>query len=53
MTNGVENIGIDGDADQEAVFYNLNGVRMPDANNLQPGIYVKVVGKTASKVVIR
>lgn len=52
MTNRLENVAVD-DTDATPVYYNLNGVRMPDGDNLIPGIYVKVVGKTATKVVIR
>lgn len=52
VTTGVENIAADADNDGEAVYYNLNGVRV-DGNNMPAGIYVKVVGKTATKVVVK
>ncbi len=35
-----------------AVFYNLQGVQVP-ASNLTPGIYVKVCGTTATKVLVK
>lgn len=35
-----------------AVFYNLQGVQVPAAN-LTPGIYVKVSGTTATKVLVK
>ena len=48
---GVEDIAVDA-ADADAVYYNLNGVRVA-ADELTPGIYVKVVGSTATKVVVK
>lgn len=48
---GVEDIAIDA-ADTNAVYYNLNGIRVA-AEDLTPGIYVKVVGTTATKVVVK
>lgn len=48
---GVEDIAVDA-ADADAVYYNLNGVRVA-ADELTPGIYVKVVGTTATKVVVK
>ncbi len=49
---GVEDIVIEENgADAAAVYYNLSGVRV--SGTLTPGIYIKVVGDEASKVVIR
>lgn len=48
----VEDIAIDNVEDAPAVYYNLNGVQI-DAANLVPGVYVKVVGSTATKVVVK
>lgn len=39
-------------ADTEAVYYNLQGLRV-DAANLTPGIYIMRRGATASKVMVR
>lgn len=50
--SGVEDITVEPAADGETIYYNLNGVRV-DADNLSTGIYVKVTGNTATKVVIR
>lgn len=49
--SGVENVAVEA-AEGTTVYYNLNGVRV-DSENLTPGVYVKVTGRTASKVVIR
>lgn len=49
--SGVENVAVEA-AESEAVYYNLNGVRVA-ADTLTPGVYVKVVGKTATKVVVK
>lgn len=49
--SGVENIAVD-EADADAVYYNLNGVRVEKAN-MAPGVYVKVAGKVATKVVVK
>lgn len=52
-TSAVENITVDGaDTDAPVVYYNLQGIQV-DADNLTPGVYVKVQGKTATKVIIR
>lgn len=48
---GIEEVGVEA-VDTEAVYYNLNGVRV-EKGNLTPGVYVKVVGKTSTKVVIK
>lgn len=36
----------------DAVYYNTNGMRV-DAANMTPGVYVKVIGKTATKVIVK
>lgn len=52
-TTGVEDIAVDAvEAEGEAVYYNMNGIQVP-AENLVPGVYVKVVGSTATKVVVK
>ncbi|MCM1033506.1 MAG: hypothetical protein NC405_07090 [Odoribacter sp.] len=48
---GVENIAVDA-ADTNAVYYTIGGVQV-SAEDLTPGIYVKVVGNTATKVVVK
>lgn len=40
------------DADAAPVYYNLQGVRVA-ADNLTPGVYVKVVGTRATKVIVK
>lgn len=53
MQSSVENVTVaEAQADAAAVYYNLNGMRV-DASKLGTGIYVKVQGTTATKVVIR
>ena len=51
IVDGVEDV-IYGAEDADAVYYNLNGVRVA-AEDLVPGVYVKVVGNTATKVVVK
>lgn len=51
-TTGVGNINID-NHDVAPVYYNLNGVRMPDGARLAPGVYLKVTGKKSEKVLIK
>ncbi len=48
----VESVAVDQAADAPAVYYNLNGVRM-SGETLTPGIYIKVCGDKAQKVIIR
>lgn len=48
--SGVE--GVAADAAAEAVYYTVGGVRVA-TNALTPGIYVKVVGNKATKVVVK
>lgn len=50
--SGVSAVDMDMNANTEAVYYTLQGVRT-QANALTPGVYVKVVNNHASKVVIR
>lgn len=52
VTTGVENVDVDAADETEAVYYNLSGVRM-DGSSLTPGVYVKVVGKTITKIVVK
>ena len=52
LTTGVEDVISTADS-ATPVYYNLNGVRMPDGDTLTPGIYIKVVGRTATKIVVR
>ena len=49
---GVEDIIAGDDSDAPAVYYNLNGVRV-SGDNLTPGLYIKVQGKTATKVIVK
>ena len=52
--SAVEDIVVD-EADEAvapAVYYNINGVRVA-SDNLTPGVYVKVQGKKATKVVVK
>ncbi len=48
-TTGVNNIAVD-EANGEAVYYNLNGVRVANPAN---GLYIKVQGGKASKVLVK
>lgn len=48
---GIESIAADTEVDAPAVWYTLQGVRVN--NPSQPGIYVKVTGKKAEKVLVR
>lgn len=52
LTTGVEDILTESDNTQ-AVYYNLNGVRMPEGQMLSPGVYIEVRGTQTRKVVIR
>jgi len=47
---GVEDIAVDNDSDAPARYFNLQGVEVA---NPTPGVYIKVVGKTATKVVVK
>ena len=52
-TVSVEDIAVEtADTDAPVRFYNLQGVEMNDAN-LTPGVYVRVQGNTATKVVVK
>lgn len=48
-SSGVEDIMAE---DAEAVYYNLSGIKV-NAGNLQPGLYIKVVNGTATKIAIK
>ena len=51
--DAVDNIAVDAaDNEAEAIYYNLNGIRV-SADNLVPGVYVKVQGSTTTKVVVK
>lgn len=41
------------DSDAPVQYFNLNGVAMPEGGNLAPGVYVRVQGGKATKVIIR
>ena len=52
-TQGVEDIVIEGaDNNAPVIYYNLQGIQV-DADNMTPGVYVKVQGKTSTKVVVK
>ncbi len=53
--SGVEDIAVDAaDAAEEgpATYYNLNGIQV-SGDNLTPGVYVKVVGSKATKIIVK
>ena len=50
--SGVEEVSVEAEEVVAPVYYNLNGVRV-NAENLTPGIYVKVVGEKATKVIVK
>lgn len=51
--SSVDDIAVDAaEEEAEAVYYNVNGIRV-DAEALTPGVYVKVQGSKATKVVVR
>lgn len=52
IVSGVENVAADAEVEYEPVYYTLGGVQVA-ADQLTPGIYVKVVGPTATKVVVK
>ena len=49
--SGVEDVVVEEEADAQAIYYNLSGIRVD--GELTPGVYIKVAGSKASKVVIR
>ena len=51
ITSGVESVNYDNE-EVAPVYYNLMGVRV-NSDALTPGVYVKVVGKKATKVVVK
>lgn len=52
-TTAVGNVRVDREEEAAPVYYNLNGMRMPDGQNLVPGVYIKVTGNKTEKVRIR
>ena len=50
--SGVSEVAVDTSTDAPVVYYTLQGVRV-DAAALTPGVYVKVKGSEATKVVVR
>lgn len=53
IQTGVDDITADEAAnDTEAVYYNLQGVRM-SKDNLAPGLYIRKAGKKATKVLVK
>lgn len=50
---GVEDIATDADADARVRYFNLNGVEMPAGATLAPGVYVRLTGDKAEKIVVR
>lgn len=52
-THGVGTIGIDSpEADEPASYYNLQGVKV-GADRLAPGLYIRVRGNKADKILVR
>ena len=50
--SGVEEVEAEEDVNAPAVYYNLNGVAV-DAANLVPGLYIRVQGAKATKVLVK
>ena len=50
---GVNDIVADSDANAPEVYYNLNGVRMPDGATLAPGVYIVRQGAKSRKVLVK
>ncbi len=48
---GVEDIAVDGVEDGEAVYYNMQGVRV--ANPAAGSLYIRVQGSKAAKVLVK
>lgn len=51
-TSGVENITVAPADDADAVYYNLQGIRV-DKENLAPGVYIRTAGDKTAKVLVR
>ena len=49
---GISDIATDNSAASEAVYYNLNGMRV-DSRNLTPGLYIVRTDKEAKKVIVK
>lgn len=53
IKTAIETVEVDAEeADAPVVFYNLQGMRV-NAENMTPGIYVRLQGKKATKVLVR
>lgn len=52
ISTGIENVTADENS-FEAVYYNMNGVCVGNGENLLPGLYIKVEGTKATKVIVR
>ena len=52
MVSGIEEVEINDAVSGDAVYYNIQGVRV-DASDLTPGVYVRVLGDKSDKVIIR
>ena len=50
--SGVDNIVADQESNEPKVYYNLNGVRMPDNATLAPGVYIVRQGRTVKKIAV-
>ena len=50
--SGVDNIVADQESNEPKVYYNLNGVRMPDNTTLAPGVYIVRQGRTVKKIAV-
>ena len=51
-SSAVDDIAIDNATEAPVRYYNLSGVAVP-AENLTPGVYIKVQGDKATKVVVK
>lgn len=52
VVSGIEEVEINDAVSGDAVYYNIQGVRV-DASDLTPGVYVRVLGDKSDKVIIR
>lgn len=50
---GVEDVSTDAAGDAPVRFFNLSGVEMPAGATLSPGVYVRLTGDKAEKIVVR
>lgn len=53
-TSGIESVSADAEVDVNAPvrYYNLNGLLL-NGNQLAPGIYIRVQGSNASKILVK